>query len=166
MREDLTFDFSVNKEKNTILIKRDFAAPIHLVWEAWSTADIIDQWWAPEGWECKTKSMKFEEGGMRLYLMTGSNGEEHWGINTYAKIQIQEYFSGKDCFSDSEGNIKDEYPNSDYEITFGEKEGKTIITHLSTYSNLRQLEASLEYGFEDGMTKAFEGLDRILGKIK
>ena len=34
MSTNLAFDFSVNKENNTITVKREFAAELSLVWDA------------------------------------------------------------------------------------------------------------------------------------
>ena len=162
MSTDLLFEFSVDKETNSISVRREFEAELALVWKAWTKAELIDQWWAPEGWECKTKSMEFKEGGLRHYLMRGPMGEEHWGINTYLTIELHKSFSGKDCFTDENAKVIEDYPNSDYTIAFFDIEDKTLIEHHTAYPNLEQLEASLQYGFEDGMRMAFEGLDNIL----
>ncbi|WP_312302176.1 hypothetical protein [Chryseobacterium sp.] len=48
MKSNLLFDFSVNKENNTIVVKREFNANLELVWQAWTTAELLDQWWAPK----------------------------------------------------------------------------------------------------------------------
>lgn len=162
MKDHLFFEFTVNKEANTILIQREFKAELTLVWDAWTNAEIIDRWWAPEGWECKTKSMEFKEGGLRLYLMRGPENEEHWGINTYEKIELHRGFTGKDCFTDENANVIEDYPNSNYQIEFMAKNNSTFIKHRTTYPSLDQLEASIQYGFEEGMTKALKGLDRVL----
>ena len=71
MKNPLFFDFSVDKTTNTITVKREFAAPVDLVWNAWTQADILDQWWAADGWKSFTKSMKFELDGHRHYRMDG-----------------------------------------------------------------------------------------------
>ena len=43
MNSNLLFDFTVNKENNTIQITREFNANIELVWQAWTTAELLDQ---------------------------------------------------------------------------------------------------------------------------
>jgi uncharacterized protein YndB with AHSA1/START domain len=43
MNPTLAFDFTVDKENNTIAVKREFAAPLHLVWDAWTKPEILDQ---------------------------------------------------------------------------------------------------------------------------
>ena len=57
MNSNLLFDLTVNKENNTVDIKREFDANLELVWEAWTNPEILDQWWAPKPWMSKTKYM-------------------------------------------------------------------------------------------------------------
>ncbi len=45
MNSNLKFDFVINKENNTIIVQREFAANLELVWEAWTTPEILDQWY-------------------------------------------------------------------------------------------------------------------------
>jgi len=42
MTATLLFDFTVNKENNTINIEREFAADLDLVWDAWTKPEILD----------------------------------------------------------------------------------------------------------------------------
>ena len=62
MKRALLFDFSVDKEKNTINVKREFAAELSMVWAAWTEPELLDLWWAPRPYYTKTKSMDFREG--------------------------------------------------------------------------------------------------------
>ncbi len=55
MNSNLLFDFIVSKENNTINIKREFDANLQLVWKAWTTSEILDQWWAPEPYQNQNK---------------------------------------------------------------------------------------------------------------
>lgn len=162
MKNNLFFDFLVNKETNTIKVKREFAAELKHVWDAWTKAELLDLWWASEGYSSTTKSMEFKVGGLRHYAMKGPEGEIFWGITSYNKIQLHDSFSGEDCFSDENANINEDYPQSVYNITFIKKGNKTLIEHNTTYPSLDQLEASIEYGFEQGMMGAFERLDNLL----
>lgn len=36
-----------NAKNRTLTIKKTFDAPVKLVWEAWTEADQIVQWWGP-----------------------------------------------------------------------------------------------------------------------
>ena len=63
MNSKLTMNFSIDKENHTIFVKREFAAPLPLVWKAFTRSEILDQWWAPHPWKARTKSMDFKVGG-------------------------------------------------------------------------------------------------------
>ncbi len=56
MKEQLLFDFSVDKENNTVEVQREFEGGLPLVWSAWTTPELLDQWWGPEPWRAETKS--------------------------------------------------------------------------------------------------------------
>jgi uncharacterized protein YndB with AHSA1/START domain len=43
MNRALFFDFTVNKENNTISVQREFDAPVDMVWSAWTEAKLLDQ---------------------------------------------------------------------------------------------------------------------------
>lgn len=66
MNTILKFDFTVNKDNNTVSITREFDAELDLVWEAWTNPEMLDQWWAPKPYETKTKNMDFRVGGSWL----------------------------------------------------------------------------------------------------
>ena len=71
MKSNLLMNFTVDKENNTVNVKREFNASLPQVWSAWTEPQILDLWWAPAPWKSKTKSMDFKEGGRRLYAMLG-----------------------------------------------------------------------------------------------
>ena len=82
MKSPLLFDFTVNKENNSVQVTREFNADLPLVWEAWTNPEILDQWWAPKPYQTKTKSMDFRVGGVWLYAMVSPENETHW-FSTY-----------------------------------------------------------------------------------
>jgi len=47
-------NYTVNKEKKTIVVDRSFDAPLSLVWQAWTDSAILDLWWAPLPWKTVT----------------------------------------------------------------------------------------------------------------
>ena len=57
MNSNLLFDFTVDKTTNTINVRREFDADTDLVWKAWTTSELLDQWWAPKPYRSLTKSM-------------------------------------------------------------------------------------------------------------
>jgi len=162
MSNKTDYDFSVDKEKKKIIVKRTFAAELPLVWDAYTKSEILDQWWAPKPWKTKTKSMDFREGGRWIYAMVGPKGEEHWCVANYDLIQFQKKFRGKDGFSDSEGNVNKEMPESTWEVTFTSKGDRTAVELNISYPDLAQLEATIQMGFREGLAMGMENLDELL----
>ena len=69
MTNNLRFEFTVDKAAKTVYITREFDADQSLVWDAFTKAEILDQWVAPKPLSSKTKHMNFEVGGRRFYAM-------------------------------------------------------------------------------------------------
>ncbi|MES2556254.1 MAG: SRPBCC domain-containing protein [Bacteroidota bacterium] len=167
MNISLAFDFVVDKENNSITVKREFAADRSLVWDAYTKSEILDQWWAPNPWKSRTKSMDFKEGGHWHYAMVGPEGEEHWAWADYKDIEPKHKFTGLDAFADAEGNINTSMPQSKWNATFTDKgDDLTLVELYITYPDLAQLEATLQMGFKEGLSMAMEGLDELLPTLK
>jgi uncharacterized protein YndB with AHSA1/START domain len=167
MSKNLAFDFSVDKENKTITIKREFAAGIPLVWDAYTKSEILDQWWAPKPWKARTKTMDFREGGHWHYAMVGPEGEEHWARADYNSIQPQKAFTGLDVFADAQGNVNKDMPQSEWNVKFADKgDEKTLVEFHITYPDVAQLETTLEMGFKEGIAMAMEGLDELLPTLQ
>lgn len=170
MNSNLKFDFEVNKENNTIVIKREFAAELDLVWKAWTTAELLDQWWGPAPCSAKTKFMDFREGGQWLYCMivpasiTDSGTEQtHWGKQEFDKIVSHKNFSGTDVFCDEDGNANTELPIGRFENVFIEQAyGTTLVTMTSSHNSFEDIETLIAMGFKEGITQCFIQLDELL----
>ncbi len=171
MNNLLAFDFTVEKERKTITVKREFAAEISLVWDAYTKRELLDQWWAPRPWKARTRSMDFRVGGQWHYAMVGPNGEEHWAMAEYTAIQSelvsgQKKFTGLDAFADADGNVNKELPQSTWEILFTDKGPITLVECNISYPDVAQLEATIQMGFKEGFATAMEGLDELLTSLK
>ena len=44
MSKTILMDFQVDREARQINVTREFDAPLQLVWQAWTTSEILDQW--------------------------------------------------------------------------------------------------------------------------
>jgi len=162
---NLAFDFSVDRENKTITVQREFAAERTLVWAAYTKSEILDKWWAPKPWKAKTKTMDFRNGGHWLYAMVGPEGEEHWSRADYKNVATGESFTGIDAFTDKEGNINKEMPQSEWKVTFKDKGENTLVEMVISYPDLAQLEETIKMGFKEGLSMAMEGLDELLPSL-
>jgi PhnB protein len=168
MKTKLRFDFQVNKDNNTIVITREFAANLELVWKAWTTAELLDQWWGPQPCKAETKSMDFREGGHWLYCMiippslSGAETEQRsWGKQEFGKIVLHKSFNGTDVFCDENGTVNPEFPAGNLENQFNEMDGKTIVTMTSTHKSFEDIQTLIEMGFKEGIEICFNQLDKL-----
>ncbi|MEK6781042.1 MAG: SRPBCC domain-containing protein [Bacteroidota bacterium] len=162
MNSNLVFNFSVNKENKTILVKREFAATLDLVWAAWTQPEQLDQWWAPKPYQTRTKSMDFREGGTWLYAMVSPENVAHWCRADYQKIEAHKSFSALDAFCDEHGTINSEFPRMNWTNMFSEKNQITTINITIAYVQLADLEKIIALGFKEGFTAALGNLDQYL----
>jgi uncharacterized protein YndB with AHSA1/START domain len=55
MKNNLLLDFIVDKQTKTVIVNREFAAELPLVWDAYTKPELLDQWWAPKPLASKNK---------------------------------------------------------------------------------------------------------------
>lgn len=165
MSPTLLFDFVVDKENNAILVKREFAANLTLVWDAWTKAELLDQWWAPKPYQTQTKSLDFKEGGIWLYAMAGPEGDKHWCRFDYEKIQPGQSYSGFDAFCDENGTPGHEIASTRWNNVFTAMGEHTLVSITTSYDSLADLEKIIELGFKEGFTMALGNLDEVLKKL-
>lgn len=163
MKNDLPFDFTVDKATKTVSITRDFAAEVSLVWDAYTKQEILDQWWAPKPWLSKTKHMNFEVGGKRFYAMVSPEGLERWSIQEYTSISPKTNFKMLNAFADKDENP--ELPGSEWDFNFSEQNGSTKVSIRIYNESLARLEKMIEMGFKEGTAMTMKNLEDLLEKL-
>jgi uncharacterized protein YndB with AHSA1/START domain len=162
MNSTLLFDFSVDKPAKTVFITREFDADLSLVWDAFTNADILDQWVAPKPFTAKTKYMDFKVGGRRFYAMISPDGQERWSLQKYTSITPKTNFKMFNVFAD-----KDENPEphgSDWDFTFSEQNGITTVRITIYNESFERMESLLE-GFRQGYTMTLATLENLLASL-
>jgi uncharacterized protein YndB with AHSA1/START domain len=166
MKNALLFDFVADRQKNTITVKREFAANRQLVWDCHTKSELLDKWFAPEPFTTKTKSMSFREGGHWLYAMVDQEGKEYWGRADYVKINPIDGYKTLDAFSDEKGEVNPDLPRAKWDVTFQEKGNHTLVQTIVTYDSLEALETVLNMGMKEGLESTLQRLDSLLLALK
>ena len=168
MKNDLLFDFTVDKATKKVFITREFDAGLSLVWDAFTKAELLDQWLAPKPWSSKTKYMDFKVGGKRFYAMVSPEGQERWAIQEYTSITPKTNFKMYNAFADAAENP--ELPGSEWDHTFSEQNARpddpvgrgTTKVSITIYNeSLERLERILD-GFTQGMKMSLSNLEDLL----
>lgn len=156
-------EFIVNKEAKTVSLTREFAAGLDLVWDAYTKAELLDQWWAPKPFASRTKVMEFEVGGRRFYAMVGPDGAERWAVQKYTSITPKTNFKFFNAFADADENLH--LPGSDWNFDFIDH-GETTTVSVSIYNeSLERMEMILASGFTEGVKLQVQNLEELLAKL-
>jgi len=162
MNSNLKFDFTVDRENKTITVKREFAANLDLVWEAWTNPEILDQWWKQKNHRTQTKSMDFKEGGFWLFAMISPENLMRWTRYDYQKIEVKKGFDKLHGFCDENGTINPDFPRAEWAVTFNEAMDTTTVNINIQYKSILHLEKTLEMGFQNGFSTSLGNLDEVL----
>jgi uncharacterized protein YndB with AHSA1/START domain len=162
MKNNLLFDFTVDKTTKTVFVNREFDADLSLVWDAFTKPEILDQWWAPKPYTSKTKFMDFKVGGRRFYAMVSPEGEESWTIQYYTSITPKTNFKMSNAFADK--NENPELPGSEWDLNFSEQNGITKVSISIFNESFERMERLLE-GFREGFTTTLKNLENLLATL-
>lgn len=152
--------------EKSVLVSREFTAPLANVWRAYTESELLEKWWAPEPWRAETKSMNFVPGGYWLYAMVGPEGEKHWGRMNYITINLHKNFNIEDAFCDENGNVTSGLPVSSGQISFTETGNGTLVEFKMIYATEEDLQKIVEMGFEQGITMCMEQLQTLFDQNK
>lgn len=154
--------FTKDAANRQLNIQRAFDAPLNQVWKAWTTAEILDQWWAPKPYQAVTKSMDFREGGMWLYLMKGPEGDGQWCRESFKTIQPQQLIANAVSFCDESGNINQAFPTMHWKKQFEPNGEATTVNIQITFDTEADMETIVKMGFQEGFTAGLSNLDEYL----
>lgn len=154
-----------------LVMERIFNAPRELVFEAYSTAEHLKNWWGPKGWTLPFCEVDFRPGGVWFYCMKGPVGSEDgeimesWGKAIYQEIVEPQRIVYKDTFVDSEGNRIEGTPEMLITVEFVQENGKTRLISKTLFESAEQLQQVVEMGVEEGFNQTLDRLEAYLDKI-
>jgi uncharacterized protein YndB with AHSA1/START domain len=142
-------------EDTQILITREFAAPRHLVWEAWTNPDLIRRWWHANRGEVASIDVDLRVGGQWRYVMRTGDGHEVGFHGEYREVAAPERLVYTEVY---EG-----YPEAGAltTVTFIEEDGRTSATMLVEHETQEHRDMHVESGMEDGLQDALDLLEQL-----
>lgn len=155
-------NYTVVPETNQLIAERSFAASKGKVWKYYTTAELLDLWWAPAPYKAVTKSFDFAPGGHWHYIMQGPEGAEHYCINLYKIIDAENSFTAFDAFAHADWSINTEMPGSNWEVTFIENGDVTDMKMVLTTANKAGLDILIEMGMKEGYNQGLDQLEALL----
>jgi uncharacterized protein YndB with AHSA1/START domain len=137
-----------------ILITREFDAPKHLVYRAFTTPELVTRWWHANRGEMTIAEIDLRVGGKWRYVMVADGGFEVGFHGEYREIVPNERIVSTEVF---EGMPDAEAVNT---ATFTEMDGRTTLTILVQHASKEHRDAHIDSGMEAGMQDAFDLLEQ------
>jgi len=144
-----------------ILITREFNAPKHLVYRAWTTPELIKRWWSGDRGTVTIAVVDLRVGGRWRYVMTADGGFEVAFNGEFREIVPNERIVSTEAY---EG-----MPDAGYAVntaTFTEKDGRTTLTVLAEHPSREVRDAVINSGMEGGMQEAMNHLEQVALSIR
>ena len=142
-----------------ILITREFDAPRHLVYRAFTEPELVKRWWSGQRGEVTTAEIDLRPGGRWRYVMTANAGFEVAFHGTYREIVPDERIVSTELFEGVPGATEDDATVNT--ATFTEVDGRTTLTTLIECRIKEIRDAIIESGMEGGMQEAFDRLEQV-----
>ena len=139
-----------------------YPTDVSVIWDYFTKAELVDQWWAPKPWKCETRRMDFHEGGIWNYAMVGPENERHYAGANYHEINFHRSFDWTDFFTDEQGKIDQQFQSVKWLIGFtGVEEGTklTVNIHFNSEEDMKKI---LDLGFEEGFKTALAQLEELV----
>ena len=143
-----------------ILITREFDAPRHLVYRAWTEPELIRRWWHANRGQISSIEVDLRVGGAWRYAMTAANGYDFSFHGEYREIVPDERLVSTEIFS---GAPEAEALST---ATFIEKDGRTYVELLVTHQSTQNRDAHLNSGMEDGLQDALRLLEEAVQELR
>ena len=138
-----------------ILIAREFDAPKHLVYEAWTTPELVKRWWSGHRGAMTIAEIDLRVGGAWRYVMVAEGGFEVAFHGEYREIDPNERIVSTEVY---EAMPEGEALNT---VTFTEADGRTSLTLLMELASKDERDAVIKSGMEGGMQEQMDLLEQI-----
>jgi uncharacterized protein YndB with AHSA1/START domain len=143
-----------------ILITREFDAPKHLVYKAFTTPELVKRWWHANRGEMTVAEIDLREGGKWRYVMVAEGDFEVGFHGEYREIVPNERIVSTEVY---EGVPDAEAVNT---MTLTEADGRTTLEILVQHASKEHRDAHIESGMEAGMQDAMDLLEQVAVSLR
>ena len=145
-----------------ILITREFDAPRHLVYRAWTTPELVRRWWNAKRGEVTICEIDLRVGGDWRYVMVTEDGFEVGFHGEFREIVPDERIVSTEIYE----GAPPEAGGTLNTLTLSETDGRTLLTILVEAPSKEVRDAIIESGMEAGMQDALDLLEEVAGSLR
>jgi uncharacterized protein YndB with AHSA1/START domain len=149
-----------------ILITREFDAPRHLVYKAWTTPELVKRWWSGHRGEVTSAEIDLRVGGTWRYVMVASEGFEVAFHGEFREIVPNERIVNTEVYEmpDAPPLAPEDEPLNI--VTFTEVDGRTTLSVLVQTASKELRDLIVDSGMEGGMQEAMDRLEQVAVSLR
>ena len=143
-----------------LVVTRTFNGPVHLVFKAWTTPELLMRWWAPESFGIKLVGCEVDArtgGRYRFLFEVPGQPEPAAFIGKYLEVTPPKRLVWTNEETDDVSVTT---------VTFEEKDGKTHLVLHDLYPSRDALDAALASESTGGWPEQFDQLDVVLASAE
>jgi uncharacterized protein YndB with AHSA1/START domain len=148
-----------------ILITREFAAPRHLVFKAWTTPELVKRWWHANRGEATLAEIDLRVGGKWRYVMIADDGFEVGFHGEYLEVVPNEQIVSTEVYEGLPEGVSEEDGATVNTATFTEANGRTTLTLLIQATSKVSRDAIIDSGMEGGLQDALDLLEQVASSL-
>ncbi len=149
-----------------ILITREFDAPKHLVYKAWTTPELVKRWWHAKRGEVTVVEIDLRVGGAWRYVMVADDGFEVGFHGEYREIAPNERIVSTEIYEGLPEGVSEEGGATVNTTTFTEANGRTTLTLLMQAASKISRDAIIDSGMEAGLQDALDLLEQTANSLR
>ena len=143
-----------------IVMTRVFDAPRHLVFDAFTTPDLLKRWFGPRGWSLVVCEVDLKVGGGFRFVLRGPDGTDMGMRGVYREIVRPERLA-----YNHDSDIEDDPDRFFVTVTFAEVERKTMVTMQLILKSAEIREKVVKFGAVEGGNQTLDRLREYLKTI-
>lgn len=149
-----------------ILVTREFNAPKHLVYRAWTTPELVRRWWSGHRGTTTDVEMDLRPGGRWRYVLKSDDGTEVGFHGEYREVVPEERIVYTEVF-EMPGVPLDSVDGPVNTVTFTALDGDRTLLELLTETGSKELrDTILESGMEIGMQEQMVLIEEIANSLR
>jgi uncharacterized protein YndB with AHSA1/START domain len=142
-----------------ILIVREFDAPRHLVYRAYTTPELVSRWWPGERGEMESCEIDLRVGGRWRYVMVAKGDFQVAFHGEFSEIVENERLVTTEVY---EGAPDSPALNI---VTFEESGGRTTLTIVMKVESREVRDMIIDSGMEGGLQEGMDLLEQIAREL-
>jgi uncharacterized protein YndB with AHSA1/START domain len=149
-----------------ILVTREFDAPRHLVYKAWTTPELVERWWHANRGRVTLVEIDLRVGGKWRYVMVADDGAEVGFHGEYLEVVPDERVVTTENYEGLPEGVRVEDAMTVNTATFTEANGLTTVTLLIQAKSKVTRDAIIDSGMELGLQDALSLVEQVANSLR